>query len=282
MISDIHFDRWQEDADREPRVCPPNGLLRAFSRKEGRYHPKLEEWKPKATGFASVSKAIAQIATKVGDFAHSAPDGTWALCGKHHIYHKFEQERGCFLSGIVRQAGLKLPPEVEAKTVTITPTPPKEYKPFGTGVVLSNGMWKKKPETPMHPPNGNMLRDEYQFWAGSADTKALSAVCRYCRAYVHGLLGRQMHKDMLWETTTDNRRITAILQCKKRLVIAYQQLDKKNECVICGEETWKRIWGIPICCFECEKDWMFEEHTDWPRLEEVIGPSWKRINERIR
>jgi hypothetical protein len=49
--------------------------------------------------------------------------------------------------------------------------------------------------------------------------------------------------------------------CTKQLVAAYSVLLAAHECVMCGKNTRKNSWGVPLCSPDCIWDWKFETAT---------------------
>lgn len=267
MVAQSVIDTWEAEANAEPRIDPPSWVLRAFSEHAGRPQVKLKPfestvkqgrvWNAIKNGYQAFKREEADAAKGM-----TLPSGLEDYCAVHHIFHMFGEGCSKILTATYNRI---IPADGSTFAAAVRVAPPVVLKPYPRG---------------KHPISGNLDRMEFQFWAGVYATNALTAVCRYCRVWVHGRLGRNLHKDMLWETNEKGERVIAILGCHKRLVLAYRILAMKKRCVICEERTQKCIWGVPLCGYDCEKEWMFEQYCDWPALEAVIGPQHERASMR--
>lgn len=85
-----------------------------------------------------------------------------------------------------------------------------------------------------------LLNGDLRFWNG-IDWKQSYATCRSCGEVIHFAKERKAH---LKEAG-----------CGSRITRAINLLSRSNRCVVCDEETKRKMWGIPMCAKECQSEW---------------------------
>lgn len=143
-----------------------------------------------------------------------------------------------------------LPAHYQPGSNHLTP-PPRE---FGCGVKVK-----------VDASGGNLNNTEYQFYVGQKWVMASYRCCRACRRSLYTLKEQLDHA----ATTYGNQ------SCAKWVVEAIKILGRRHECVICGTNTIKRFWGVPLCSVACLHDWKFIP-KDWPRMvAALLEAGWK-------
>lgn len=108
------------------------------------------------------------------------------------------------------------------------------------------------------PKVGNLVLDDYRFWYGAREAQSVFAKCRACRFNGYDPRIRIEHK--------------TARGCYIWLVDAYKLLHKASDCVVCGERTMRRRWGVPICTKPaCEQTWMYDYIRPLPALMEALA-----------
>jgi len=101
--------------------------------------------------------------------------------------------------------------------------------------------------TTIEVPSGSLMEEEYRFWIGSREAYSTWGQCRRCGKMAYNTSERRAHSD---ETPYPN--------CNTRLVMAYNELLKKRQCLVCqGGSGAKARWGIPLCSQACVEEWKF-------------------------
>lgn len=110
-------------------------------------------------------------------------------------------------------------------------------------------------------PGDPLSGGDYRYWCGviaSFGTNPGFATCRACGEILFHKDERKEHKKK---------------GCGAKLEEAYKRLRKATECIICKLETHRKVYGLPMCCKDCEFEW--EMTTATPRglryiLDELI------------
>jgi hypothetical protein len=84
---------------------------------------------------------------------------------------------------------------------------------------------------------------ELRYWCGLPGTTNLCyASCRCCREVIRFAAERKEHKRQ---------------GCGSSLERAYKRLAKTKDCIICNLATKRRLYGLPLCCKDCEQEFMY-------------------------
>lgn len=110
--------------------------------------------------------------------------------------------------------------------------------------------------------SGNLNNEEYRFWIGSPNRISGVAQCRACRKVCHDAFERIAHKD-------DKTCHVGGETCNRRLVNAYGMLLAQHKCVVCREQTYQSIYGVPICQKNCIERWRYS-NIEWPALSQAL------------
>jgi hypothetical protein len=94
------------------------------------------------------------------------------------------------------------------------------------------------------PPKLERLRTgDFRYWRGNPDVGFSHwSSCRVCRAIT---------------INHDERRAHMKEGCARFLEVTMKRLKRVNMCVICGDDTTKKSWGVPLCNKECEYEWCY-------------------------
>lgn len=131
--------------------------------------------------------------------------------------------------------GVRLPerPKLDYKAPTTN---------FGPNLPLFNPLLKGGSGT-LTIDGDTLTYGDFRYWSGynNAASMAYSA-CRKCGEVCLTAEGRKEHLKK---------------GCGPVLTKAFQALGRDKMCVVCDLKTPKRIWGIPVCCKDCEYEWKF-------------------------
>lgn len=147
-----------------------------------------------------------------------------------------------FLSKITYAGGVRQPKMEKWKPI---------YKPYRGFVPL----YQQKRETP-----NALINSDYRYWGSSAAFRYSGDMgsCRACRANFFA-------KDSRAEHMLKNN-------CRSLLERAYKRLKREQCCLICGQPTRKKKWGLPFCTEACIDNWMYynvQPQSLYKVLEEV-------------
>jgi hypothetical protein len=84
---------------------------------------------------------------------------------------------------------------------------------------------------------------DYRYWAGTPHETVINkgfSRCRGCGVIKYTKLERKEHKNE---------------KCGAYLERAYKVMRRRTDCVICGENTNKKVYGLAMCCNECVNEW---------------------------
>lgn len=90
---------------------------------------------------------------------------------------------------------------------------------------------------------------DYRYWCGvppSSTFRKGYAQCRCCGQVVITKVERKEHKKG---------------GCGSKLEDAYKMLRRSTECIICKLATHRKVYGLPMCCKDCEFEWEFTTAT---------------------
>lgn len=89
---------------------------------------------------------------------------------------------------------------------------------------------------------------DYRYWCGAYGShwRKGYANCRGCGELCFTKSDRKTHKN---------------LGCGARLEEAYKMLRRSNECIICTLNTNRKVYGLPMCCKDCEHEWEYTTGT---------------------
>ncbi len=94
------------------------------------------------------------------------------------------------------------------------------------------------------PLNGG----DYRYWCGAQGSHWRKgwANCRACNCFYFTKKERKAHKQ-------DG--------CGALLEEAYKMFRRCNECIICTLATHRKVYGLPLCCKDCESEWEYTTAT---------------------
>jgi hypothetical protein len=85
---------------------------------------------------------------------------------------------------------------------------------------------------------------DFRYWSGYNNAASLAySACRKCGE--------------VCLTAETRREHLKLMGCGSVLTRAFQALGRDKKCVVCDLISPKRLWGIPICCKDCEYEWKF-------------------------
>ncbi len=90
---------------------------------------------------------------------------------------------------------------------------------------------------------------DYRYWCGMPGVFAANkgyASCRCCGEVHCSKEGRKEHKKK---------------GCGPKLEEAFKMLKRSTECIICKLATHRKVYGVPMCCKDCEFEWEFTTAT---------------------
>jgi hypothetical protein len=93
---------------------------------------------------------------------------------------------------------------------------------------------------------------DYRYWCGVPAATMFRkgyAQCRCCGEVVVHKKERKEHKQK---------------GCGSKLEEAYKMLRRSTECIMCKLATHRKVYGLPLCCKDCEFEWEFTTAT--PRV----------------
>lgn len=97
-----------------------------------------------------------------------------------------------------------------------------------------------------HGKGDALSQGDLRYWVGFRSTNGISngyAACRACGEVCTDKETRRKHmKDQ---------------GCGWLLTEAYKALLRDRKCVVCDLVTTRRVWGVPMCCKDCEAEWSF-------------------------
>ena len=131
-------------------------------------------------------------------------------------------------------AGIKMPKMVKFETGTGN----------GFKVIGLPGMRPMMPLGDGDPLNGG----DYRYWCGANGTywRKGYANCRCCNELCFFKKDRKEHKNA---------------GCGALLEEAFKQFKRSNDCIICNLETHRKVYGLPLCCKDCEFEWEYTTAT---------------------
>jgi hypothetical protein len=95
---------------------------------------------------------------------------------------------------------------------------------------------------------GNLDHEDYRFWIGCHEPRAMYSVCRFCRVPCWNETMRKTHQSRS--------------NCCANLTVIYKMLLQRNACVVCGEPKERNPWGVPLCkTIGCLSTWKFDQVT---------------------
>ena len=104
----------------------------------------------------------------------------------------------------------------------------------------NNGFKPMLPQGDGDPLNGG----DYRYWCGAFGNHWQKgyANCRCCQELCFTKQERKEHK---------NKGCGALLE------EAYKLFRRSKDCIICTLETNRKVYGLPICCKDCEYEWEY-------------------------
>jgi hypothetical protein len=101
----------------------------------------------------------------------------------------------------------------------------------------------------LHGEGDPLSGGDYRYWCGAMPTMLCRkgyASCRACGEVVMYKDARKEHKKA---------------GCGNKLEEAFKMLRRSTECVICKLPTHRKVYGLPMCCKDCEFEWEFTTTT---------------------
>ncbi len=94
------------------------------------------------------------------------------------------------------------------------------------------------------PLNGG----DYRYWCGAISSHFRKgwANCRCCNELRFFKNERKEHKNA---------------GCGALLEEAFKRLRRSNDCIICTLTTHRKVYGLPLCCKDCEAEWEYTTST---------------------
>ena len=115
---------------------------------------------------------------------------------------------------------------------------------------LQGGYSNFKPYIPPLFGKGDPLGGgDYRYWCGLSPTARVNkgyASCRGCGEVFITKDGRKAHKSQ---------------GCGVKLEEAYKLLRRTTKCMICQLDTHRKVYGLPMCCKDCEFEWEYVTTT---------------------
>ena len=106
------------------------------------------------------------------------------------------------------------------------------------------------------PPKGNLSRDQYRYFQGCESENANFSKCRFCEQWFTSEAQRVLHAKQFNCLAKFNDAIKIWLGNPKR------NQPTLVKCAACGDDTYNRKWGIPLCIDnKCYEKWMFSMVT---------------------
>ena len=89
---------------------------------------------------------------------------------------------------------------------------------------------------------------DYRYWCGALGSHWRKgwANCRCCNQYYFTKKERKEHKQQ---------------GCGSLLEEAYKMFRRSKDCIICSLATHRKVYGLPLCCKDCDAEWEYTTAT---------------------